>query len=100
LRVDNSKIVRASTGFKLAHMTSIGLKAYLVKVGSGDLVSQTQGLSFYTSESGPLGSDHLLIQGSGSKTQLKYGRHSSQWTIILSCRHAHLMGVDKYKCEG
>jgi len=35
-RVENSKIVRASTGFKLAHVISIIMKVYLMKVGSGD----------------------------------------------------------------
>ena len=35
-RVGNSKIVRASPGFKSAHVTSIGMDVYLMKVGSGD----------------------------------------------------------------
>jgi len=36
LRVGNSEIVRASPDFKSAHTMSIGMGAYLMRVGSGD----------------------------------------------------------------
>ena len=89
-RVGNSEIVRASPGFKSACATSIGMDAYLMKVGSGDWGAEHRTRPLFIQQGVVLSDPIILRTGLGirSETPLKYGkgqRSAGYYNVVQAC---------------
>ena len=93
LRVGNSEIVRASPDFKSAHTMSIGMDAYLMKVGSGDWEAKHRARPLFIQQGMVLSDPIVLSTGLGiiSETPLKYGKEqqSAGYYIVMQACIPH-----------
>ena len=82
--------MRESLGFKSARVMSIGMDAYLKKVGSGDWGAKHRACPFFIQQ-GVVLSDLIILRtglGIGSETPLKYGkeqRSAGYYNVVQAC---------------